>query len=258
MTVTGIALRSIARRMGRSAILVGIDFELAPGERVAILGPSGSGKSSLLRLISGLDTPDEGQIEMDGRVASAPGRAVVPPHERGIGMVFQDLALWPTLNVRDNVALGLAHLHGRVGATERATNALATCGIEALALRSPGTLSGGEQQRVALARALAVEPRWLLLDEPFGGVDLATRRTLLADMATVLDKSGTGMLMVTHDPMDAVALCRRAIVLETGRVSADGDLRALLRDRQSATLRAFADSVHAAANLLRPAEAGPS
>jgi len=247
-------LRSIARRVDRSVILVDIDLDIAHGERVAILGPSGSGKSSLLRLVAGLDTPDDGEIWIDGRATSAPGTIVVPPHERGIGMVFQDLALWPTLNVRDNVALGLSRRHGRAGAISRATNALAACGIETLALRSPGTLSGGEQQRVALARALAVEPRWLLLDEPFGGVDLATRRALLADMATALDASGTGMLMVTHDPMDAVALCSRAIILENGHVAADGELRTLLRDAQSATLRAFADSVHVAAELLRPRE----
>lgn len=258
MTATGITLRSIARRVGRSVILVDIDLDIAHGERIAILGPSGCGKSSLLRLVAGLDAPDEGEIRVDGRVASIPGKTVLPPHERGIGMVFQDLALWPTLNVRMNVALGLSRRHGRAGATSRATNALTACGIEGLALRSPGTLSGGEQQRVALARALAVEPRWLLLDEPFGGVDLATRRALLADMATALDASGTGMLMVTHDPMDAVALCSRAIILENGHVSADGDLRDLLRDRQTSTLRAFADSVHAATDLLRPKEASPS
>lgn len=252
MTDPGIALGSISRRVERSAILVDIDLDVAHGERVAILGPSGSGKSSLLRLIAGLDSPDEGEIRMDGRVVSMHGKVIVPPHERGIGMVFQDLALWPTLDVRDNVALGLFRRHGRVDSTTRATRALAACGIEPLALRSPGTLSGGEQQRVALARALAVEPRWLLLDEPFGGVDLATRRALLADMATALDSTGTGMLMVTHDPMDAVALCSRAILLEGGRVAADGDLQVLLRDRHSATLRAFADNVREAVELLRP------
>jgi ABC-type Fe3+/spermidine/putrescine transport system ATPase subunit len=141
------------------------------GGGLAIIAPSGCGKSTALRLLAGLEAPSSGEILLDGRVISKPCHIVVPPRQRGITMVFQDLALWPNLTVLDNVLLGLASERlTRIEARRRADEALSVCKID-LATRKPGNISGGQQQRVALARALAGKPRFLFLDEPFSGLD---------------------------------------------------------------------------------------
>ncbi len=233
-------LRSVSKRYDGSDALSDVSFTLAAGDHTALLGPSGSGKSTALRLLAGLEAPDAGAVLLDGSVASKTGRIILPPHRRGVALVFQDLALWPNLSVSDNVLLGLAGLRlSRHDARARAAEALSLCGIESLSSRKPGQISGGQQQRVALARAVAVRPAFLLLDEPFVGLDLILKARLLAEVAALASRQDLTLLLVTHDPGEAVALCRSAVVLDHGRVVEAGVLGDLLRAPRSELLRVF-------------------
>ncbi len=208
---------------------------------MVLLGPSGCGKSTLLRLIAGLEAPDSGQVFVQDRLASSGTSLVIPPHERGISMVFQDLGLWPNLSVLENVKLGLAGVKmQRNERNERARSALATCRIGELADRKPNELSGGQQQRAALARALAVRPRSLLLDEPFGGLDLELKRHLSEEILRLSVAFNVTVLLVSHNPLEARAFCSHAAVLEEGRICETGALDQLLRNPASGTLREFA------------------
>lgn len=240
-------LRAISKSYGHESILRDCDLELRRGERIALLGKSGCGKSTVLRLLAGLDTPTAGEVLVGGVVASLPRKVVIPPHERHLSMVFQDLALWPAETVFENVLLGLAGSRApRDRRRARAEAALELCHIAHLAKRFPGTLSGGEQQRVALARALAGDPAVLLLDEPFAGLDLSTKRELLTEIRSVIDERNLGICLVTHDPLEAVSLCTGAAALDDGRVLEHGPWEALLTDPQSAPLRAFREAFHSA------------
>ncbi len=233
-------LRNVCKLYDGRAALSNVTFAIEPGQHVAILGTSGCGKSTALRLLAGLDTPCEGEVMLNGTVVSTARTIRMPPHLRGVSMVFQDLALWPNLSARENVRLGLAgtSLSRRESAT-RAQEALHRCGIESFSHRLPKTLSGGEQQRVALARAIAPRPDFLFLDEPFAGLDLITRTRLLLEIHALATEQPFTIVLVTHDPLEATALCRSAVVLSGGRVEADGTLEELLRTPKSQILRAF-------------------
>ena len=238
-------LRAMTKSYGGAFALRGISFAVPVGEHTSLLGPSGSGKSTILRLLAGLEAPDEGEVWMGGARVSAAGRIDLPPHRRGIAMVFQDLALWPNLSVRDNVLLGLSGVRlPRAERRERAREALALCSIEDLAGRRPETLSGGQQQRVALARALALEPRLLLLDEPFSGLDLVVKARLIDEVRRLADERGFTVLLVSHDPLEAAPFCRAAVVLREGEVEEAGLLSALLQAPRSELLRAFKEQLH--------------
>jgi iron(III) transport system ATP-binding protein len=233
-------LRRVSQRHGRATVLADCDLIVAEGQHPAILGRSGAGKTTVLDLLAGLVPPTSGQVFVDGTLVSETGRIVVPPHRRNIAMVFQDLGLWPGLSVLDNVLVGLpGSKEGRAQRRERAMAALARCGIDRLATRSPGSLSGGEQQRAALARALAAEPRFLFLDEPFAGVDLCTKEELLRDVGELAARAGATIVLVTHDPTEAFALCTHAIVLEKGGVMTHGPWADVLLQPASPLLRAF-------------------
>ncbi len=242
--------RLVSKTYDGQAVLVEVSFTLCAGVHTTILGPSGCGKSTLLRLLAGLDFPSQGQVLLDGRAASEPKRIVVPPHQRGVAMVFQDLALWPNLSVIGNVMLGLAGagLPKREAAL-RARDALALCGIDALAQRKPGQISGGQQQRVALARALAVRPRFLFLDEPFTGLDLVIKTQLTRDIAALRDRQRLTIVLVTHDPLEAASLCHAAIMLDQGRVVEAGALTDLLKAPRSEMLKIFRDQNRGIASL---------
>jgi iron(III) transport system ATP-binding protein len=240
MTGSHFEFRAVSQRYAGHAALVGVSFAVSAGEHTALLGRSGSGKSTALRLLAGLELPSEGHVLLDGQVVSEPRRVVLPPHRRGVAMVFQDLALWPNLTVLENVLLGLAAARlSRQQARVRAREALTLYGIDALANRKPGQLSGGEQQRVALARATAPRPQFLLLDEPFSGLDLVLKTRLLKEIAALADEQQLTVLLVSHDPLDAVTLCRSAVVLEEGRVTEAGALADLLNAPRSELLRTF-------------------
>ena len=195
-------------------VLDGVDLDVAPGEVVALLGPSGSGKSTLLRCVAGLQPPRRGRIGIGGQ-----DMAGVPVERRGVGLVFQDHALLPHRDVAGNVGLG-PRLHG-LGPAEvaaRVAAVLADVGLSHLAHRPVDALSGGEQQRVALARALAVRPRLLLLDEPYGSLDRPLRERLLGELVPLVRAAGAGAVLVTHDQDDALAVADRVAVLLGGRM----------------------------------------
>jgi iron(III) transport system ATP-binding protein len=251
--VKRLALVGASRVVGATPLLRGVELTIASGESLAVLGPSGAGKSTLLRLLAGLDAPTEGEVWQDERRVSVARRVVVPPHERRMALVFQDLALWPNLSALDNVLLGLAasplrHKERR----ERALAMLGLCGIEALAGRLPAALSGGEQQRVALARALAPGPDWLLLDEPFASLDPLLRERLVEDLGRLADERGATLVFVTHDIADALALTRSAIVLERGQIVEAGCWEALLADPRSELLKGLVQRAERTRARLAP------
>lgn len=238
----GFELRGIRFQYGGAVVLDEMTLCVPARARTAILGPSGAGKSTLLRLLAGLEAPADGEILLDSVIASRQNEIVVPAHRRAISMVFQDLALWPNLSALDNVMLGLSG-SGLSGSArrERARAVLDLVGIGKLANRRPQALSGGEQQRVALARALAPAPAYLFLDEPFASIDLPVKARLLDEIGGLSEQGQFAVVLVTHDPLEAMALCSEAIVLEGGRLIESGALQILVSgdEPRSETLRAF-------------------
>ena len=194
--------------------LDGVMLDVADGEVVTVLGPSGSGKSTLLRVVTGLQRPDAGRVLLGGDDITA-----VPPHRRGIGLVFQDHALFDHRDVQGNVAFGL-RMRGdaRIEIDERVSELLGLVGLSGYERRSVATLSGGEQQRVALARALAPAPRVLLLDEPLGSLDRRLRDRLLEDLGELFERISLTALYVTHDQAEAFALGDRVAIMRAGRI----------------------------------------
>lgn len=200
-------LRHLTKGHGKTPVLKEFFFTMEKGNHRALVGPSGCGKSTVLRLIAGLETPESGQIYIAGQLVTDGPHLLRPPHLRGLAMVFQDLALWPNLTVRENVGMALsAAPMSRMEKRQRIGESLVLCQIDGLAERKPAQLSGGQQQRAALARALAARPALLLLDEPFTGMDATLKSELAADIqAMALDYSMT-LLVVTHDQGEAEAL----------------------------------------------------
>jgi ABC-type Fe3+/spermidine/putrescine transport system ATPase subunit len=200
-------IAQLTHRYGRTAVLANFFLAIGAAEHLALIGPSGCGKSTLLRLIAGLETPQNGTVTLDGSVATDGSRILIPPHQRGVAMVFQDLALWPNLTAMGNVELGLASASlTRHERRDRAREALALCRVEELTERKPAQLSGGQQQRVALARALALRPRLLLLDEPFTGLDDTLKAQLILDIRALASQHHITVLAVTHDREEAIGL----------------------------------------------------
>lgn len=244
MTAARYEFRNVSKTYRGHTALRDVSCSFTAGEHTAILGPSGGGKTTALRLLAGLDVPTAGQVLLNNSVVSMPGRIVLPPHRRGLAMVFQDLALWPNLTVLGNVLLGLSGAAlGRAEARRRAEESLQLCGIAELARRKPWQVSGGQQQRAALARAIAPHPSFLVLDEPFSGLDLLTKSRLFQDIARLVRDRDLTILLVTHDPIEATTLCDRALVFEDGRITAAGPFSELLRDPRSELLQAFQRSI---------------
>jgi ABC-type Fe3+/spermidine/putrescine transport system ATPase subunit len=216
MPAPGPALQmvQVSRRFGDRVAAAGVDLSLGRGEFFTLLGPSGSGKSTLLRLIAGLERLDSGSIYVDGREVQG-----VPPWERGLGMVFQHYALFPHMDVGQNVAYGLRlQRTTRKASRERVGSLLKLVGLEGAEKRRVTLLSGGEQQRVALARALATEPPILLLDEPLGALDEKIRREMQVELKSIQRRSGTTFLYVTHDQEEALTMSDRVAVMHDGRI----------------------------------------
>ena len=210
------ALQVVAARvtLGGHAALAGADLELESGATIAVLGPSGSGKSTLLRAIAGLQRLDAGSVMLDGRSLDG-----VPPHRRGVGLMFQDDALFPHRDVAANVAFGL-RMSGvrRAAVIERVASLLALVGLEGREHRAIASLSGGERKRVALARALAPEPRVLLLDEPLGALDRPLHDRLVAELRELFDRIGQTAVYVTHDVAEAFAMGTVVAVMREGEI----------------------------------------
>jgi len=207
-------------RHGRQAAVEDASFELAEGRLLALVGESGSGKTTLLRLVAGLEHPDRGTIALDGRIISSPGM-VMPPEQRGIGLVFQHHALFPHLTVEKNIAFGLRHLT-RPERARTVAPLLQLVGLPEFGHRYPHELSGGERQRIALARALAPNPRVLLLDEPFSSLDARLRQSVRDETRAILKERGATAIIVTHDTSDALSIADRIVVLKQGRVQQEG------------------------------------
>lgn len=228
-------------QLTRGALTLDLDLSVEPGEVVALLGPNGAGKTSLLHALAGLLPLADGEIRLDGTVLDNPHQMIfVPPERRPVGIVFQDYLLFPHLSVLENVAFGL-RCRGIPGSAAQA-QARAWLGRVGLGDRPgarPATLSGGQRQRVALARALATDPRLLLLDEPLSALDVSTRAELRRDLRRHLATFSGIRLLVTHDPLEAMALADRLVVMEEGRLVQSGsaaDVAARPRSRYVADL----------------------
>ena len=217
-----IQVKNICKRFGAFIALDDVSIEFTTGELVALLGPSGCGKTTLLRIIAGLEQADAGQVILDGRDASD-----THVRERQVGFVFQHYALFRHMSVYDNVAFGLrmkprAQRPSEAGIRDRVRQLLALVQMEMLAGRFPWQLSGGQRQRIALARALAVEPRVLLLDEPFGALDAKVRRELRRWLRRLHDELHVTSIFVTHDQEEALEVADRIVLMDHGRVQQTG------------------------------------
>jgi sulfate transport system ATP-binding protein len=218
-----IAARGVTKRFGDFVALDDVSLEVPAGSLTALLGPSGSGKSTLLRIIAGLETPDSGTVEMDGADATR-----VPTQRRGIGFVFQHYAAFKHMTVRDNVAFGLKiRKTPKARVQERVDELLGVVGLAGYHQRYPSQLSGGQRQRMALARALAVEPRVLLLDEPFGALDAKVRAELREWLRRLHDDVGVTTILVTHDREEAMAIADHIAIMDGGRIAQVGGPREL-------------------------------
>ena len=203
-----------------SAVVKNASFQLLEGQIGCLLGPSGCGKSTLLRAIAGFESLMSGEIRIDGDVLSSPSHSVNPEH-RFIGMVFQDIALFPHLTIAQNIAFGLSEWP-KVAVQERVTYLLDLVGLAGFESRYPHSLSGGQQQRVALARAIAPKPKLLLMDEPFSGLDAKLREELVPDIRHILQHEKMSALLVTHDQMEAFAMADQVSVMDAGVIHQTG------------------------------------
>jgi ABC-type Fe3+/spermidine/putrescine transport system ATPase subunit len=209
-----LSLRNLTRRFGDQAAVDDLSLDIAAGELLALIGASGSGKTTTLRMVAGYEIPDAGRITLDGQDIT-----VLPPQRRNFGMVFQHYALFPHMSVGENVAFGLeARGVGKKERRARASQALANVGLENAIDRAVQSLSGGEQQRVALARALVIEPRVLLLDEPLSNLDPTLRRSTREELRATLHRLGVTALFVTHDQEDAFAIADRVALIRKGKL----------------------------------------
>jgi len=208
-------LNAVAKDYDGKPALDGFSLEIAPGEIICLLGPSGCGKTTLLRVISGIERPTSGRVLINGSEVAGPER-FVPPEKRGVGLMFQDFALFPHLSILDNVMFGLRGLD-RIEAERAARAILDRVGMLAYAAAYPSTLSGGQQQRVALARAIVPRPAVMLMDEPFSGLDVQLRETMQEETLALLRETRATSLIVTHHPEEAMRLGDRIAVLNAGR-----------------------------------------
>jgi ABC-type Fe3+/spermidine/putrescine transport system ATPase subunit len=218
-----LSLRNISKRYGQTLAVANLSLDIERSEFFGLLGPSGCGKTTCLRLIAGLETPDDGSINFDGRDITA-----LSPERRGFGMVFQNYALFPHLNVFENVAFGLrARKRPKAEVAERVAGALSLVQLPGYERRAVTELSGGQQQRVAIARAISIEPALLLFDEPLSNLDVALREETRGELRELVSKLGLTALYVTHDQDEAFALCDRISVMSDGRILQTGAPREL-------------------------------
>jgi sulfate transport system ATP-binding protein len=244
-----IAVREVTKTFGDFVALENVSLEIPDGSLTALLGPSGSGKSTLLRIIAGLEHPDKGNVEIHGSDATS-----VPPQRRGIGFVFQHYAAFKHMTVRDNVAFGLKiRKVGKQRVQERVDELLGIVGLAGYHERYPNQLSGGQRQRMALARALAVEPKVLLLDEPFGALDAKVRAELREWLRRLHDEVHVTTVLVTHDQEEAMAISDHIAVMDDGKIEQVGGPRELYDQPANGFVMRFLGPVSRVGdNLVRP------
>jgi len=233
-----ISLEGIHFHYHGKAVLSDLHLSVEDGQVLALLGPSGCGKTTVLRLILGLVAPARGIVRLGDVVASVGSRLRVAPEERGLAVVFQDLALWPHLTIRGNLSFGLAARGvSRREAAPRIAAILERLGLADKADRYPGELSGGERQRVAIARALVLEPRAVLLDEPLSNLDVTLKRELLSLFRALFQERRSTAIFVTHDLREAASIGDRIAVMESGRIAHAGMLSELRKNPGGAFVR---------------------
>ncbi|HEY3579326.1 MAG TPA: ABC transporter ATP-binding protein [Pyrinomonadaceae bacterium] len=224
--MTLLSLQNISRNFGATRAVADVSLDVAQGEFFGLLGPSGCGKTTTLRMIAGLEKPDSGSIHFDGKEITN-----LPPERRGFGMVFQNYALFPHLNVFENVAFGLRARHAPKAETnERVRSALELVQLPGYEKRAIDELSGGQQQRVAIARAIAIEPVLLLFDEPLSNLDVSLRESTRGELRELVTRLGLTAVYVTHDQEEAFALCDRISVMVGGRLMQTGKPRELYEE----------------------------
>ncbi|MGH6623643.1 MAG: ABC transporter ATP-binding protein [Burkholderiaceae bacterium] len=240
MKAVTVQCEGIGVAYGRNQVLQDVSLNIEAGEFFALLGPSGSGKSTLLRLIAGFNVANRGRLLVDGRDING-----IPPHARNIGMVFQNYALWPHMNVHDNVAFGLVERRTpRDEIRRRVAEALALVGLTDFGERFPSRLSGGQQQRVALARTLVIEPQVLLLDEPLSNLDKKLREQTRVELKRLQRKLGITTIFVTHDQEEAMTTADRMAVLDAGVLQQIGAPRELFDTPVNRFVAEFVGSIN--------------
>ena len=244
-----ISATGVSKNYGDFAALEDVTVRVEPGSLTALLGPSGSGKSTLLRIIAGLETPDAGTVTLGDDDVTG-----VPPQQRGIGFVFQHYAAFKHMTVRDNVAFGLTiRKRPKDEVARRVDELLEIVGLSGYQGRYPSQLSGGQRQRMALARALAIEPKVLLLDEPFGALDATVRKELRAWLRRLHDEVHVTTIFVTHDQEEAMDISDQIVVMNEGRIEQVGAPRELYEDPANAFVMGFVGEVNRLGEeLVRP------
>src|SRR5687768_8711928 len=235
-----ITVTDVAKNYGDFAALGGVSLEVPAGSLTALLGPSGSGKSTLLRIIAGLEDPDRGAVTLGEEDVTS-----IPPQLRGVGFVFQHYAAFKHMTVRDNVAFGLKiRKRPKEEIKRRVDELLEIVGLAGYHGRYPSQLSGGQRQRMALARALAVEPKVLLLDEPFGALDATVRKELRAWLRRLHDEVHVTTIFVTHDQEEAMDISDQIVVMNDGRIEQTGTPRELYEDPANEFVMGFVGEVN--------------
>ena len=236
----GIVVENVSKNFGDFVALDNVSLEVPSGSLTALLGPSGGGKSTLLRVIAGLEQPDSGVVVLDGQDLTAS-----PARERGVGFVFQHYAAFKHMTVRDNVAYGLKiRKRPKEECRQRVEELLRLVHLDGFADRYPAQLSGGQRQRMALARALAVEPKVMLLDEPFGALDATVRKELRAWLRRLHDEVHVTTIFVTHDQEEAMEVAEQIVVLNQGRIEQEGAPRELYEQPANEFVMSFVGPVN--------------
>jgi len=242
-------IENVSRAFGPVAVVRELSLTVAPGEIVCLLGPSGCGKTTALRLVAGLDRPDRGRILLGGREVFGP-HADEPPERRDVGLLFQDFALFPHLTVAENVGFGIRRLPAGER-QRRVAELLSSLRVTELSGAYPHTLSGGQQQRVALARALAPRPGLMLLDEPFSGLDVRLRAAVRDQVRDALRAQRVAVLMVTHDPDEAMVMADRMAVMRDGRILQTGAPEAIYHRPETLFVATFLGEVNRLPGIVR-------
>ncbi len=227
----GIQLINCSKQLNGKDALRGINLSLHTNQWISIIGPTGCGKTTLLRCIAGLEIPDSGEIYIEGKKASSSGSLILEPHQRNLGFIFQDLALWPHFTVFRNISFGLT-INNVKDYKNRVNDALKQFNIEALATRYPHELSGGQQQLVALARSMVLKPRLLLMDEPLSNLDFRIKKSIRKTLQQLVS-GNLGLVYVTHDPKEALEESDTVIVINEGKLEFVGTPFDLTNSRNS-------------------------